>query len=168
MDWPTSSRRSYLVSLALQVAGAALLTWIELPKFRQLLTHLGDQLQTPLKSDLLSLAAAAVMQGAYWVRLLRVPLISFGRPHIFLSHLFQFLGRISFIFGSSVFSVVFFRHLPELGPHTNVLLLVFRSVLLSGSLFALFCLSVELDRLASALAAGFNRNDGSDKSPSDL
>jgi hypothetical protein len=162
MGWRTSAKRAYLILLALQIAGATLLTWIELPEFRQLLTHLGDQLRTPLKSDLSSLAAVALMQGAYWARLLRVPLISFERPHIFLSHLFQCFSRISFIFGSSVFSVVFFRHVPELGPNTNMFLVMFRSVLLSGSLFALFCLSVELDRLASSLSAEWDPNDGLD------
>lgn len=153
-----AKRKAYLGLLGVQIAGAALLTWIELPEFRQLLLHLGEQLPTPIKNDILSLAAMAVMQGAYWVRLLCVPLISFRRSHIFLSHLFHFLSRISFIFGSSVFSVVFFRHVPELGLGTNIPLLILRAIVLSSSLFALFCLSLELDRLGSALEAGFNRN----------
>jgi hypothetical protein len=109
MDRPTSSKGAYLALLALQIAGAALLSWIGLPEFRQLLIRLGEQLRTPIENDVLSLAAVAVMQGAYWVGLLRVPPISFNRPHIFVSHLFHCLSRISFIFGSSVFSVVFFR-----------------------------------------------------------
>jgi hypothetical protein len=159
MDRPGASQRTaYLALLGLQIAGAALLTWIGLPEFRQLLLHLGEQLRTPIRNDLLSLSAVAVMQGAYWARLLCVPLVLFRSPHIFLSHLFHFLSRISFIFGSSVFSVVFFRHVSELGLKTNIPLLMLRAIVLSSSLFALFCLSLELDRLASALEAGFNRN----------
>jgi hypothetical protein len=160
MDRANSCKGAYFGLLALQIAGAALLTWIELPEFRQLLVHLGEQLRTPVRNDLLSLAAVAVMQGAYWIRLLCVPSISFGRPRIFVSHLFHFLSRISFIFGSSVFSVVFFRHVPELGSETDISLLIFRAIVLSTSLFALFCLSLELDRLANALGAGFDRNQG--------
>jgi hypothetical protein len=157
MDRPSSSKGAYFGLFMLQIVGAALLTWIALPEFRLLLIHLGEQLRTPIRNDLLSLAAVAIMQGAYWVRLLHVPSISFGKPRIFVSHLFLFLSRISFIFGSSVFSVVFFRHVPELGPGTDTLLLMWRAVLLSGSLFALFCLSLELDRFANALAAGGER-----------
>ncbi len=100
MDSSVSSRTAYLALLALQVTAAALLTWVELPEFRRLLNHLGEQLRTPIKYDLLSLIAAVIMQGAYWIRLLRVPLISFRRAHLFVSHLFQFLSRIRFIFGS--------------------------------------------------------------------
>src|ERR1700722_7974623 len=107
MDRPSSSKGAYFGLFMLQIVGAALLTWIALPEFRLLLIHLGEQLRTPIRNDLLSLAAVAVMQGAYWVRLLHVPSISFGKPRIFVSHLFLFLSRISFIFGSSVFSVVY-------------------------------------------------------------
>jgi hypothetical protein len=167
MGGPGTRKTAYLVLLALQIAAAALLTRIELPEFRQLLNNLGEQLRTPIKNDLLSLAAVAVMQAAYWVRLLCVPSITFMRPRIFVSHLFHFLSRISFIFGSSVFSVVFFRHVPQLGFETNVPLLMFRGVLLGSSLFALFCLSLDLDRWGSALEAGVNRNDGLDRPPSD-
>jgi hypothetical protein len=165
MDWRTSSKRACLVLLALQIAGASLLTWIELPAFRQLLAHLGEQLQTPVENDLLSLVAVAVMQAGYWLRLLCVPMVSFGRPQIFSSHLFHFFSRISFIFGSSAFSVVFFRHVPQLGREADIRLLIFRAIVLSGSLFALFCLSLELDRFGSALSAEY---DGSDKPSSDL
>jgi hypothetical protein len=100
MGGPGTRKTAYLVLLALQIAAAALLTRIELPEFRQLLNNLGEQLRTPIKNDLLSLAAVAVMQAAYWVRLLCVPSITFMRPRIFVSHLFHFLSRISFIFGS--------------------------------------------------------------------
>jgi hypothetical protein len=37
MDWPNSFKGAYLVLLAFQIAGTVILTWIELPEFRQLL-----------------------------------------------------------------------------------------------------------------------------------
>jgi hypothetical protein len=56
-----------------------------------------------------------MMQIAYWYRLRCVPLPS-QRSNLIVSHLFLFLGRLAFIFGGSLFGVVFFRHLPEIKP----------------------------------------------------
>jgi hypothetical protein len=65
-----------------------------------------------------------------------------------------FLSRLSFIFGGALFSVVFFRHLPELDQGINVLLTAKRGLELVGSLFALFCLTLELERLGNAIGSG--------------
>lgn len=94
-----------------------------------------------------------VMQVSLWVRLLRIP-IPFRRSNLFLNHLF--LGRLSFIFGSALFSVVVFRHLPELGRDTDFLLLAQRGFIFFGCLFVLFCTSLEVERLGQAF--GGNRN----------
>ncbi|HEY5069108.1 MAG TPA: hypothetical protein VII37_04955 [Candidatus Acidoferrum sp.] len=64
-------------------------------------------------------------------------------------------SRLSFIFGAAVFSVVFFRHLPELGLDVDIILLARRGLLLIVSLFALFCFTLELERVANAF--GNNR-----------
>jgi hypothetical protein len=64
--------------------------------------------------------------------------------------MFLFLGRLSFIFGSALFSVVVFRHLPELGPETNILSTVQRGIIFVACLFALFCTSLEVQRLGQA------------------
>jgi hypothetical protein len=64
-----------------------------------------------------------------------------------------FLGRLSFIFGGALFSVVFFRHLPALDGDADVFLMTGHGLLLGGALFALFCLSLELERLGHALEA---------------
>jgi hypothetical protein len=63
---------------------------------------------------------------------------------------FLFLGRLSFIFGSALFSVVVFRHLPELGRDTDFLLLARRGTIFVGCLFAPFCISLEVERLGQA------------------
>lgn len=51
-----------------------------------------------------------------------------------------------------MFSIVLFRHLPELGPDTDVVLMARRGVLMVITLFALFCFTLELERLGMHLA----------------
>src|SRR4030088_3349507 len=97
----------------------------------------------------------SAMQISFWYRVLYVA-VPFRRPNIFLNHLFLFLGRLSFIFGSTLFSVVAFRHLPELGRETDVFLMAQRGMIFVGGLFALFCTSLEVERLAQAF--GGNQN----------
>jgi hypothetical protein len=91
----------------------------------------------------------STMQIAFWCRLLYVP-IPFQRANVFLHHLFLFLGRLSLIFGSALFSVVVFRHLPEMDRETDTLSMVQRGMIFMGCLFALFCSSLEVERLAQA------------------
>ena len=92
------------------------------------------------------------MQVAYWYRLRRIPIPLQG-PSLILSHLFSFLGRLSFIFGGALFAVVFFRHLPALDHGADGFLMVGRGLLRGGALFALFCLPLELERLGNALGS---------------
>jgi hypothetical protein len=76
--------------------------------------------------------------------------IAAGKP--FLNHLFLFLGRLTFVFGSALFSVVLFRHVPELGGEADRLLIVSRGLILVAWLFALFCASLEVERVGLAFA----------------
>jgi hypothetical protein len=139
----------YLVLLAVQMLGAFTFVWQELPEFRQVAVDPGKQLPYDTPSDLITVGVLLVMQIAFWYRQLHVP-IPFRRPNMILNHLLLFLGRLSFIFGSALFSVVVFRHLPELGRETDMLLLVWRGTILVGCLFALFCSSLEVERLGQA------------------
>jgi hypothetical protein len=143
----------YFLLLAIQISGAIAFVWQELPDFRHVLRSPGAQLSKDAASDLMTAGILFVMQASFWFRLLRIP-IPFRRSNIFLNHLFLFLGRLSFIFGSALFSVVVFRHLPELGRDTDVLLMARRGLLFVGCLFALFCTSLEVERLGRA----FDRN----------
>ena len=145
----------YLSLLAIQIVGAISFVWQELPEFTQVLTHPGEQLPKDASSDLMTAGILFVMQVSFWVRLLRIP-IPFRHPNVLLNHVFLFLGRLSFIFGSALFSVVVFRHLPELGRDTDFLLMARRGFIFIGCLFALFCTSLEVERLAQAFAG--NRN----------
>ena len=141
---------AYVSLLALQATGAIFFIWKELPAFKQLLLSPGVQPPSIPYDDWTTLGALLAMQIAYWYRLRRVP-IPFQAPKLILSHSLLFLGRLSFIFGGALFSVVFFRHVPALDRGADVLLMIGRGLLLGGSLFALFCLALELERLGHAL-----------------
>jgi hypothetical protein len=139
----------YLLLLAIQICGAIAFVWQQLPEFEQILLRPGEQLPKDPVSDLVTFGIFSAMQIAFWCRLLYVP-IPFRRANVFLNHLLLFFGRLSFIFGSALFSVVIFRHLPEMGPEIDTLLLVQRGMIFTGCLFALFCTSLEVERLAQA------------------
>jgi hypothetical protein len=140
---------AYLLLLAIQIVGALIFVWQELPEFGQLLRNPGQQLPENTYSDLIAAGVFCAMQISFWCRLLHVP-IPFRRSNLFLSHVFLFLGRLSFIFGGASFAVVVFRHVPELGRETDVTLATQRGVIFVGSLFALFCTSLEVERLGQA------------------
>jgi len=142
----------YLLLLAAQVIGAGFVIRTALPAFRQIVLNPGDQLTYDPQEDFSAIGALLVMQAAYWYRLLRIS-IPFQGSSVILNHLLLFLARLSFIFGGTLFSVVFFRHLPELDPGIDILLIARRGLVLVGTLFALFCLTLELERLGHAIGS---------------
>jgi hypothetical protein len=140
---------SYMCLLAIQVLGGAALIWQALPEFRQIAAHPGEQLPQDASGDLMVVGVLVITQIAFWYRQSRIP-IPFRRPNIFLNHVLLFCGRLGFIFGSALFAVVVFRHLPELDLGIDILLAARRGVILVASMFALFCTSVEVERLGQA------------------
>ena len=146
---------AYLLLLATQLAGMLMFVWRELPEFNQLLLNPGEQLAKDIYADVIVFGVFCIMQIAYWWRVRYVP-IPFRRPNLFLNHVFLFFGRLSFIFGGALFAVVVFRHLPRLERDFDVLLATERGVVFIGCLFALFCTSLEVERLARAFEP--NRN----------
>jgi hypothetical protein len=149
----TDKNAVYLLLLATQIAGALIFVCRELPEFEQLLHNPGEQLPKDIRSDLVIVGVLCVMQISFWYRLLHVP-IPLRRSNLFLNHLFLFFGRLSFIFGGALFAVVVFRHLPNLGRDADVLQAAARGMIFVGCLFALFCTSLEVERLGQA----FERN----------
>jgi hypothetical protein len=145
----------YWLLLVVQIVGAISFVWQQLPEFRQIAVNPGEQLPQNTRSDAMVAGIFCVMQIAFWIRVrgVRIP---FQRPNMFLSYVFLFLGRLSFIFGSALFSVVIFRHLPELERGTDILLMVQRGAIFVCCLFALFCTSLEVERLGHAFEG--NRN----------
>ena len=140
---------AYIALFAVQIVGAAFFVWIELPAFRQVLLNPGEQLQFLPYHDLTMVCTLLVMQSAYWYRVLRIP-VPFRNSNLIVSHLFLFLGRLSFIFGAAMFSVVVFRHLPELDRSADIPLLLRRGIVFMCELFTLFCATLELERLGQA------------------
>jgi hypothetical protein len=141
---------TYLLLFVVQMFGTVFVIWVALPAFKQLVLNPGEQVVSTRYDGLGIIAVLSAMQFAYWYRCTRV-IIPFRGPKSFLSHVFLFLGRLSFIFGSALFSIVLFRHLPELSSDVDILLFGRRAVVLIVSLFALFCFSLELERLGAAL-----------------
>ncbi|MBS7544314.1 hypothetical protein [Ancylobacter oerskovii] len=94
--------------------------------------------------------AAVVSQVCYWARVLRTPLPITCR-HVFLGHLISFAGRLSFIFGTALFSFFFMRHVPAMQLLAFDIGFLGRVSLLISILFVLFCYSLELERLGAAL-----------------
>jgi len=146
---------TYLLLLSLQIFGTITFVWQTLPEFRQVAINPGEQLPRDGWSDLTSFSLLCVMQIAFWYRVLRVP-IPFRHTNLFLNHVFLFLGKLSFVFGSALFGVAVFRHLPELDRGIDIFLIARRSVIFAGCLFALFCTSLEVERLGQAFEARRN------------
>jgi hypothetical protein len=147
--------RLYLFLLAIQIAGALTFICRELPEFKQLLVNPGKQLPRDAVEDFTAIGIFLLMQTAFWCRQWYAP-IPFRRSNTFVSLLFLFLGRLSFIFGGTLFSVTVFRHLPEFGRETDVALVVWRGAILIACLFALFCTSRELERLGQSFDSHSN------------
>jgi hypothetical protein len=143
---------AYFVLLALQIFGAVTFIWRELPEFQQVLQFPGIQPPEDDRSDLIMVGIFCGMQIPFWVRLLYIP-VPLQRPNLLLGHIFLFLGRLTFIFGSTLFSVVVFRHLPKMGSEIDLFLAVRRGIIFVACLFALFCSSLEVERLAHAFEA---------------
>lgn len=148
---PRHARSVYLALLLIQIAGAGCIIWAALPIFQSLAVSPGEQVLRQSGDYIVICASMAAMQSAYWYGFLRVP-VPFAGPNAVLNHIVAFIGRLSFIFGAALFSVVFFRHLPVLEPAIRIVPFVGQGVLLVCVLFSLFCLSLELERLAAAIA----------------
>lgn len=145
-----SSGVAYGLLLAGQTAAASALFWIVFPWFRQVINHIGEEHELTLSQHIAIMTFAALLHGFYWTRLRWVPVVAPFR-NVFLAHLCSFWSRVSFFFGGALFSTLFFRHLPELEALPSlgrIALGVFEIVTV---LFALFCYSRDLERLAKAL-----------------
>jgi hypothetical protein len=142
----------YLLLLAVQAMGALLVVSRESTDFRQLVLHPGEQAAYMRSDDFVMIGTLIAMQAAYWYRFRFSP-IPFRGSRPILSHLLLFLGRLTFVFGGSLFAVVFFRHLPELEKNADTWIMARRGFLLVGSLFALFCTTLELERLGRAVGS---------------
>ena len=118
--------------------------------FRVLVAHIGEQ-QTLPTGILAQICVAALLgQICYWTRLYRVP-VPLGFRSLPLGHLLAFAARLGAIVGGALASIYFLRHLPEMTSIADGFTLAWRSTLLLAVVFAIYCCTLELERLAAAL-----------------
>ena len=146
----TPPTRRYAILLAVQTLCALIVLFNIHASIRLLIENIGTPHLSTRLSIVQLLLAAALGQACYWYRLHRVTLPAIRR-NLPLGHLLAFASRIGFIFGSALFSVYFLRHAPVVQLSTADL--IWRGGLLLAILFSLYCYTLELERLGSALQA---------------
>lgn len=152
----TTSRskvRTYALLLLMQTLAIVIILLSMIPIYDALIAAVGSQLRKLPQSPLLLMSSLLLFHCAYWFRLLRVPIVV-TRHSLLLSHIVLFAGRLSFIFGTSFFALVVFRHLPALMEMPNPTLFAMRLLATLVILFSLYCYSSELERLGLALRPG--------------
>jgi hypothetical protein len=141
---------AYAALLIGQTLSAAAMFQIVFPVFHQIITHLGERQTLVYTQHIATMSCAMLLHACYWTRLKWVRVVV-PYQNILLSHLCAFFSRVSFFFGGALFSALFFRHLPELEDIPPVMQIVSGTGEVFMILFALFCYSLELDRLSRAL-----------------
>jgi hypothetical protein len=141
--------RTYELLLVMETLAVLIIMWSMLPLYRAIAASAGHQIGVLPESPIPLVVALILFHCVYWYRLLRVP-VSMVRHSLVASHIILFLGRLSFIFGTSFFALIVYRHLPQLVVW-NATLLAMRLVASFFILFSLYCYSTELERLGVAL-----------------
>lgn len=144
---------AYTLLLVAQTICALVILFYIHTIFRILVAHIGEQ--QPLPTDILLHVVLAALLGqlCYWTRLYRLP-VPQGFHSLALGHLLAFAARLGAIGGGALASIYFLRQLPELTRLGDGFTLIWRSGLLLAIVFALYCYTLELERLAAAWQAG--------------
>ena len=133
----------FLSLLAVETVGIAIILLDALPIYREMIRKISDHTPRP-GVPWWAWAGIALALGAY---LTRVRLRPSPPPsgHAVAGHILSFVGRLSFVVATSTFSLVFINHFGELNlpPRRMVSILVL--------LFAIFCWTLDIERLAKAL-----------------
>jgi hypothetical protein len=138
------------VLFACQATGTATLFSQCVPLYSRLLENPGSPQRLDPAIVALTVLSIALIQCAYWYRVFNVAL-PVQNARVVYGHLILFTSRLGFIVASSLFSVVLFRHLPEINFVANRLTFLWRAGLLLAVLFSLYCFTSELERLGTAL-----------------
>ena len=141
---------AYAALLFAQTLLAGLLYCIMIPIFRQMISHIGEGLEINADTVVAVVFRAILLQCCYWIGFFWVP-VPTPFHSVVVGHLLMFASRASFFFGGALFSAVFFRHIPELSDLPLNAEGFVRIAALLGCLFALYCYSLELERLARAI-----------------
>lgn len=150
MGQPSRRAATYGGLLILQTAAASCLFWMILPIFRRMVSRFGEPQVLELWRFATIIGCVLVLQSCYWIRLQRVP-ICIPFHNVVVGHLLLFASRASFFFGGAFFSAIFFRHVPELSALPPLGQGFAKALAVLAILFALFCYSLELERLGKAI-----------------
>jgi hypothetical protein len=134
------------------------LFWADLPIFLRIASRLGQPQELESWRIAVVAGSVAVLQCCYWTRFRRVS-IHVPFQNILIGHLIVFASRVSFFFGGVFFSVVFFRHLPELDVLPPIEQGSTKAFAILTILFSLFCYALELERLGKAIEGERARAD---------
>ncbi|MBR3191894.1 hypothetical protein [Bosea sp. (in: a-proteobacteria)] len=143
---------AYTLLLLVQTICALVILFHIHSTFRILVERIGQQQTLPAAILAQVVAAALLGQCCYWLRLYRLP-IPKGFRSLVLGHALAFAARLGAIVGGALASIYFLRHLPELTKLADGFTLVWRSGALLAIVFALYCYTLELERLAAAWQA---------------
>lgn len=150
MGKPSRGASAYAILLVLQSAAASSLFWADLPIFLQMVSRLGQPLELETWRLAVVAGGVAILQCCYWIRLRHVA-VHVPFENIVVGHLIVFASRVSFFFGGVLFSMTFFRHLPELDVLPPVGQGLAKGLAILAILFSLFCYALELERLGKAI-----------------
>jgi hypothetical protein len=145
-----STAMAYAAMLFAQTLLVGVLFRIMIPIFQQIVSRMGEVLDIHQNTLVAIIGCAVILQCCYWARFLWVR-VHTPFHNIVVAHLLMFLSRASFFFGGALFSVIFFRHIPEMAAFPPIAEMLARTIALFGCLFALFCYSLELERLGRAM-----------------
>jgi hypothetical protein len=144
-----STAVAYAALLFAQTLLVGLLFQMMIPIFQQVVSRTGELLDIHRHTLVAIIGCAVILQCCYWARFVWIP-VQTPFHSVVVGHVLLFLSRASFFFGGALFSVIFFRHIPELTALPPVEEQLARIATLLGCLFALFCYSLELERLGRA------------------
>ncbi len=132
----------YFFLFAMETAGAVLYFVNIIPINREVMRDITIQ-GTNVDVLWYELAVIALIQGGYWLRVkIDPPMPNF--QNIVLSHFIFFIGRVSFVGVSAIFSFYWVNNFDQITISAG------RSLLTWVTLFAMFCWTLELERLAKA------------------
>ena len=135
--WP------FWILFGMQTLGTGLLHWYVIPLYRQVLADPTVH-EAELRPLLWGLPSITLMQLGYWISYrTRPPLPQVVQPVV--AHLVLCAAQFVFILSASAFTLVF------LAPPPGFSIPLGRSVLTILGMFAVFCYTLELNRLGRAL-----------------
>lgn len=140
---PSESGRLYLLLFGLQTIGALIIIGNALPLYRYGVANPAAH-EARIEVLIWGSIAVVLMQAGFWIRhRLQPPLPRF--QNALVGHVIMFLGRMSFLLPTAIFAFVFIVQRPEFH------LPISRYLLILAGLFACFCYTQEVERLAKNL-----------------